>query len=182
VNLDLEGIKLANGLKRECSFGIVRGPESIFVAAETPHDQQRWFKEVGRARSNLSLPDTPRPTLCLSCMGTVLITVLSAANLRSAEIPYCLLELNNQRVELKLSVGPNPIWNQSVVLSMSSYDDILVLSVFNYRKYAPDQLLGTTDLSLDFLEYYDQRSTDKMDLKLGSTGKIAITLQYHALL
>lgn len=67
------------------------------------------------------------------------------------------------------------------MLSMASFDDRLAISVFEYQKFAPSKLIGTAELSLDVLEYYDHRSTDRMVLNLFGGGQVSLILQYHSL-
>lgn len=64
---------------------------------------------------------------------------------------------------------------------MASFDDRLAISVFEYQKFAPSKLIGTAELSLDVLEYYDHRSTDRMVLNLFGGGQVSLILQYHSL-
>lgn len=101
----------------------------------------------------------------------------------------CVLALNNQKVELRQATGPNPTWNHSEVLCLASYDDYLRLSVLSYHKWAPNEIIGYADLSLNFLEYYNERATQKIDLDLlscngrpsRSAAKVSVTLQYRSM-
>lgn len=165
----------------DCAFEIRKGSASVLVASETVLDRQRWFQDVETARQALQRPDGHLPVLNLPCMGTVLITVLAGVDIGCAHGSFCTLQLNNQRAELRPALGSCPAWNQSVVLSMASFDDRLGISVFDHQKFAPSRLIGTVDLSLDVLEYYDQRSTDRMSLGLVGGGQVSLTLQYHSL-
>jgi Ca2+-dependent lipid-binding protein len=90
------------------------------------------------------------------------------------------LELNFQSVELRPAGGTNPVWNQSEVLCMASFDDVLRFSIFNYKKYSPNNLLGYHDMSLDFLEYYNERSTKPTTIQIG-LGTLTVSFQYRPL-
>lgn len=173
----------------DCCFEIVKNSQSVILATENFAEKQKWQREFNKARQALLSPQNEQiPSLSLFCMGTVRITLIGGHSLGvDATMPYVILELNDQRVELTPKPGPNPIWNQSEVLCQSSYDDILRVSVFNFHKYAPNPLIGLTDLSLNFLEYYNERSTDQIELCLshGSStkakGKISLILQFRSL-
>lgn len=141
------------------------------------------MREFERARmNNNSLPENPIKKLSLPCIGTVRISILSGIGItiESHEESYCVLELNDQKVDLRPVKGINPSWNQSQVLCMASFDDYLRISIFEYNKYAPCKLIGHSDLSLDFLEYYNERSTKSFEVAVGR-GKVMLALQFHSL-
>ncbi|PJF19698.1 hypothetical protein PSACC_00485 [Paramicrosporidium saccamoebae] len=139
-------------------------------------ERQKWFREFEKVKTR----PVPQDNLMLPCIGTVRVTVLSGKNIPCDMESYCSLDLNIQNTETRPVGGLNPIWNQSEVLCMASFDDVLRLSVFNYKKYAPNELLGFKDLSLDFLEYYNERSTEPMTVPVGS-GSVTISFQYRQL-
>lgn len=149
-------------------------------------ERQKWLQlwEEARqsqqnAQSRLLAQQQP---LSLPCIGTIRITLLSGSNIPGGIDSFGALTLNNQHVELRPAPGSCPVWAQSEVLCLSSYDDYLRVSLFHYHKFAPNELLGQADLSLNFLEYYNERATQRMELDLGGPAiKIALTLQYHAL-
>lgn len=173
-------LSLADGLA-ECCFEIVRGAESVYVAGESKAKIAEWFSEYEKARNALIHGIRPLSrAMALPCIGTVKMTIVSGSNLAlgSGLEPYCIIQLNHQKVDINPATGPNPTWNQSKILSLSSFDDTVNISVFNYHKYTPNEPLGHADLSLNFLEYYSERATDKIHISVGK-GTITITLQFR---
>lgn len=162
------------------------------MATESLGERQRWFDAFSLARSRLLNPAAAATTpLVLPCIGTVKITLLGGAGIPvngSAET-FCTLTLNNQQVELRPAPGPHPAWNHSEVLCLASYDDYLRISLLTYHKWAPCQSLGYADLSLNFLEYYNERATQAIDLALVACdgrplrhpATISIALQYRSM-
>lgn len=140
-------------------------------------ERQKWFREFDKV---LSRP-IPHVQLQLPCIGTVLISIISGHHIPCDMESYCVLELNDQRAEMRPVRGLDPFYNQSEVLCIASFDDTLRISILNFKKYAPNELLGFKDLSLDFLEYYNERSTEPIQVELGRGQLITITLQYRSL-
>lgn len=147
-------------------------------------ERQRWFQEFESAKLALSSPKLALE-LNLPCIGTVLVQVLEGRNLPShVKETFCRLVLNNQNVPLLPAPGSTPNWNQAAVLCMASLDDYLRLSLYSYRRYSPDELVGQAELSLQFLEYYNERTTQDIQLQLDNApfnSKVSIRLQYRPL-
>lgn len=162
------------------------------MATESLGERQKWLEAFALARTRLLNPSIVAVTpLTLPCIGTVKITLLGGSGIPVGEgaETFCALTLNNQQVELRPAPGPQPAWHHSEVLCLASYDDYLRVSLLAYNKWAPCQSLGYADLSLNFLEYYNERATQAMDLALvGCDGrplrhpvKISIALQYRSM-
>lgn len=162
------------------------------MATESLGERQKWFDTFSLARSRLLNPTTAiTAPLALPCIGTVKITLLGGVDIPVSEAveTFCTLTLNNQQVELRPAPGPHPAWHHSEVLCLASYDDYLRISLLTYRKWAPCQSLGYADLSLNFLEYYNERATQAMDLTLMACdgrplrhpAKISVALQYRSM-
>lgn len=179
-------VKLGSGIAAECCFELCpRGGEGVVVAAETVGECKQWVGQFERAKKRLlSNVIANAPVLSLPCIGTVCVTVERAAGLPrglvgEATVTFCALELNNQRVELSTATGMSPQWHQSQVLSMASFDDSLRICLCKFHKYSPNEVIGIADISLNFLEYYNERSTSSFDISLASSGTIAINLQFR---
>jgi hypothetical protein len=153
-------------LLEDCTFEILRGSQSVCVATETVTDKERWFREFEKAKKALC-SGRKAITMQLPCMGTLQIIT----SLKSSTDISILLELNMQRVSLRPG--------QQTILSMSSYDNVLRINTIRTHKYAPDQVLGYHDLSLDFIEYYGERSTDQFIINAGP-HEIGLVLQFRA--
>lgn len=158
----------------------------IAVAAASEDEWQQWSSQFERAKMALIKGQEPiLPQLNLFYIGTILVTVLSASQLplSFSEASLITLQLNNQSIQLgPASGGSTPKWNQSIVLSMVSFDDCLLLNVARYHKYAPPEPVGRAEMSLNFLEYYDQKSTDIIKVPLRPRGgQVLLQLQFHSI-
>lgn len=67
------------------------------------------------------------------------------------------------------------------MFSVTSLDEILKISVYNYGKYSQDDYLGQAEIGLDFLEYY-KKETEQITLKLKDvdSGSVIIQMSYRA--
>lgn len=145
-------------------------------------ERHKWLQLAQEARqAYLNARQRPLESLSLPCIGTIRITVLSGGNIPADVDSFCALDLNNQHVELRAGGGRSPGWNHAEVLCLASYDDDLRVSLYQYHKFTPNELLGYVDLSLNFLEYYNERATQSMELDLGNAMTVSLTLQYHSL-
>ena len=67
-------------------------------------------------------------------------------------------------------------WNQSMMFSVTTLDDILQFVVNCYDKYTQDEYLGETSVALSIMDY---KKTEKMKLKLkDGSGHLAIEMHY----
>ena len=50
--------------------------------------------------------------------------------------PFCILQINDQKLKTKVVKDTvNPTWDQSLMFSLSSLDDILRITVYHYDRY-----------------------------------------------
>ena len=62
---------------------------------------------------------------------------------------------------------------------MTSLDDSLRISCFNYEKFAYNEFMGQVEVPLNFLEYYGEKNTEQITLDLeGDKGKIIVQMNY----
>ncbi|CAH1756504.1 8066_t:CDS:10 [Entrophospora sp. SA101] len=101
---------------------------------------------------------------------------------------YCQLQLNRQIFKTKvIKDSLFPYWNQYLMFSVTTLEDTLKISIYNYDKYSQDEFLGQAEIGLKFLELYgDNNETDLITLPLKnvaagrSLGTISIYLSYKA--
>ncbi|CAG8730175.1 15683_t:CDS:2, partial [Funneliformis mosseae] len=80
-----------------------------------------------------------------------------------------------------------PRWNQHLMFSVTTLEDTLKLSVFQYDKYTQDEYLGKAEIKLSFLEHYGDNETDKLIYQLKDVapdkpfGSISVYLSYKAI-
>ncbi|CAG8555372.1 11309_t:CDS:10, partial [Ambispora gerdemannii] len=80
---------------------------------------------------------------------------------------YCQARLNRQVLKTKfVKESISPRWNQDLPFSVTTLEDTLKLSLYNYDKYTQDSYLGQAEISLRFLEYYGNNETDMITLQL----------------
>ncbi|CAG8440515.1 4016_t:CDS:10 [Acaulospora colombiana] len=95
---------------------------------------------------------------------------------------YCQVQLNRQIFKTKIVKGTiSPHWNQYLMFSVTTLEDVIKVSVLNYDKYTQDEYLGQAEIGLRFLKHYGDNETEKITLGLKpSGGSISIYLSYKA--
>lgn len=77
-------------------------------------------------------------------------------------------------------------FNQHFIMSVSNLDENLVMTLYNYDKYSQDgneksrtclnllEFIGSASFSLNILEYYGNRETEKIFLKIKDGKGVSI--------
>lgn len=145
-----------------------------------------FLKEFNQTKreitSNISDLSEIRVPLSLPSCGTLLVEVRGLKNYHSSNMDnksevYMIIQLNDQLIELERS--NNARWNIGHVLSMRSLDDHILFKAFEYDPWGPPSLIGSTEMSLDLLEYYGEKMTEPISLRMGSL-ELEILLQYRS--
>ncbi|GBC07922.1 hypothetical protein RclHR1_00780002 [Rhizophagus clarus] len=104
---------------------------------------------------------------------------------KSSVNTYCQVQLNRQIFKTKVVKDDIfPHWNQYLMFSVTTLEDTLKLSVYQYDKYSEDEYLGKAEIGLHFLEHYGGNETDKIKLQLKDVapgrpfGSISVYLNY----
>lgn len=144
--------------------------------------------------SNISDLSEIKVPLCLPSCGTLLVEVRSLRGLRDghhydvdgqyssskrkAGELYIIMQLNDQLIQLHRSLEGR--WNIAHVLSMRSLDDHITFKVLEYDAWGPPVLIGREDMRLDLLEYYGEKMTEPMFLKINRSLELEVLLQYRS--
>ncbi|CAI2169930.1 13957_t:CDS:10 [Funneliformis geosporum] len=101
---------------------------------------------------------------------------------------YCQVQLNRQVFKTKVVKDDIfPRWNQYLMFSVTTLEDTLKLSVYQYDKYTQDEYLGKAEIKLRLLEHYGDNETDKLIYQLKDVapgkpfGSISVFLSYKAI-
>ncbi|KAI9004449.1 hypothetical protein DFJ74DRAFT_693455 [Hyaloraphidium curvatum] len=142
------------------------------------------IKKAEKSKAAAAAGATRSPT---NAMGTLELTVVEAKDLVQPENSskcdiFVAAQIDQQKFKTR-SIRDNlsPKWNQPLLFTIHSLDDYVRLTVYNYDKYSSDEFLGTCQISLDMLEYYGNKETDKIPLPLKGvpSGTLIVTLQYR---
>ncbi|KAK9766343.1 hypothetical protein K7432_004643 [Basidiobolus ranarum] len=177
----------------ETTFQIVHIEEVITVKCSSVSTKRKWMNELEAARTHYL--DIERQVLGPGTtpahpIGTLQVTVLEGEHLATTDqnntivSPYVELKLDKQKLRTKvIKYTPNPKWNQSLVFSVTSLDEVLNLQVYSYEKFAEPAYMGQAELGLHLLEYYGERQMDAIKLELQDVvrGSLHVRLNYRRL-
>lgn len=142
--------------------------------------------------SNISDLSEIKVPLCLPSCGTLLVEIRGLRNgddnydadvqyisseRKSGEL-YIIMQLNDQLIQLDRSLEGR--WNIAHVLSMRSLDDHITFKVLEYDAWGPPVLIGREDMRLDLLEYYGEKMTEPMFLRINRALELEVLLQYRS--
>jgi len=96
-----------------------------------------------------------------TAIGVLAVTVHHAAGLKNPDQfagtpdPYCTLSINNREELARTATkkeNANPRWNETKYLIITSLNDPLCLTIFDYNEFRNDKQLGIATFPLKDLE------------------------------
>ncbi|KAJ3139972.1 Intersectin 1 (SH3 domain protein) [Geranomyces variabilis] len=178
----------------ECCFQIVHGPVTITLRAPSVAAKRKWvnllddqyaqYNQAEKAKREGAVKDIKFAGA--QPIGTLQVLIAQAKDLaglsrnNKLEI-FARVQLNRQQVKTRCVNSRTPHWNQNLVFSVCSLDEILKVSVYNYDRYTQDDYLGQAEIGLDFLEYYNEKETEPITLSLRDvpSGSVVLRLAYR---
>ncbi|KAI3642073.1 hypothetical protein MP228_011628 [Amoeboaphelidium protococcarum] len=179
---------------------LVNGDYSVFVKAKDVKSRNQWIKRLEDASIsylqsiNQQKGAKDQRNVPVQCIGTVKLLVQDVGtlqlepSLQKGEL-YCVAEIGSQTQRTRASavvssnsrrLGFAAKFNQSLLFSINSIDEQLHLHLYHYQRFSEDELISTTSMALDFLEYYCGKETEVVQLPLQSnTGTINVKMQYR---
>lgn len=176
----------------ECVFEIVQIEKIIGLKTNSIGEKRKWMNLL-EEYSQYSRKDEDDQVEKEEYLGTLRVTIIEGRNLepitpkgnillnfKGKSNPYLIVQLNKQKLQTKAEKDTlNPYWNQSLIFSVSSLDDILRITCYNYEKYSYNEYMGEIELPLNFLEYYGEKSTEMITLNFkDKRGSVIIQMNY----
>ncbi|KAI9193369.1 uncharacterized protein BJ171DRAFT_528088 [Polychytrium aggregatum] len=173
-------------------FDIIQGADVLSLRAPSASEKRGWVSAIETQIKIIKDTDkrgqnTPQTvnTPANAPIGTLEVIVISGKSLLvEGGVPfgvYCHVQLNNQKLKTNLSKDAvAPKWNCTQLFSLTSFDDTLRITVYNYNKFSRDDFLGHAEVQLDMLEYYIGKETEVMTLPLAHvpSGSVSIKMAY----
>lgn len=161
------------------SFQIDFEDQSIMVRALSISEKRQWINQIESARKvcrdleakkqNQSKLSNP------SNIGTLSVLLCEARNcldtLKTREV-FALGRIKEQVLKSKVVnlSFQNAKFNQNLIFTLPTLDEVLQISLYRYNKYSADVYLGQAEIQLDILEYYAGKQTDEIELPLKDGG------------
>ncbi|GBC07924.1 hypothetical protein RclHR1_00780004 [Rhizophagus clarus] len=176
------------------TFQIIHIEDVINLKASSISAKQQWVNQLETASGyclEVERKKQKKENLePVNSIGTLKVTVYEAVipievHEKSSVNTYCQVQLNRQIFKTKVVKDDIfPHWNQYLMFSVTTLEDTLKLSVYQYDKYSEDEYLGKAEIGLHFLEHYGGNETDKIKLQLKDVapgrpfGSISVYLNY----
>lgn len=111
-------------------------------------------------------------------IGVIALTLHGAQGLKNPDNfsgnpdPYAVVTLNKRQPLAQTKVikdTPNPRWNETHYIIVTSFNDSLDIEVFDYNEFRKDKDLGTASFALSNLEEIYEHENERLEVK--SAGK-----------
>eukprot|EP00834_Sanchytrium_tribonematis_P000529 NODE_10_length_61504_cov_0.956502.p1 type:complete len:1364 gc:universal NODE_10_length_61504_cov_0.956502:118-4209(+) len=116
-------------------------------------------------------------------IGTIQVNIGEGENFPPTDLKkfFVLIQVGNQRLKTKIVKNTlKPKFNQVLLFSLKSLDDVLKIFLYNQTKYAEDVMVGFHELPLNFLEYYGEKETENMIINVGSEARLSVKLRFKS--
>ena len=109
-------------------------------------------------------------------IGVLAVSIHGAQGLKNSDKlsgtvdPYTQVSLNGGTTLGKTKTvheNPNPRWNETIHVIITSLTDALTLAIFDYNEYRKDKELGTATFALDQLEQVTEREGLRLEVMSG---------------
>ncbi|KAI8901879.1 hypothetical protein BC833DRAFT_617246 [Globomyces pollinis-pini] len=185
-----EAIRVAGkdcGPLDNCCLQFVYEDEVMTFRAANVSEKRLWMNQVEsaiRTISSIAKSTTGLNATLSETMGTLsvhLVETRGRTEPGNRKELFVVAKLSGQTLKSKLIHPSRPQFNQSLMFSVTSLDSSLQLSLYYYDKYSADEYLGSSEIQLDFLEYYGGKETELIQLALKNGGyeSISIKLMYR---
>nr|KAJ3421080.1 Intersectin 1 (SH3 domain protein) [Polyrhizophydium stewartii] len=177
---------------------IIDAGDVITLRAASASDKRQWINQIEAAISAYTAASKRRmsvaggaaltPTRLGQTIGTLEVRLHQATHLGSIERGgralevFAIVQVHQQVTKSKRVPSTYPRWNQSLMFSVTTLDDVIKIALYAYDPYSEDEYLGQAQLQMDILEYYvSGKETERMvlDLRDVPNGKVEFQLVYR---
>ncbi|KAF3769104.1 tricalbin [Cryphonectria parasitica EP155] len=116
-------------------------------------------------------------------IGVVAITLHGAQGLKNPDNfsgnpdPYAVVTLNKRQALAQTKTvkdNPNPRWNETHYIIVTSFNDTLDIQVFDWNEFRKDKELGTASFSLSSVEEIYEHENERLEIKSGGKARGAL--------
>lgn len=116
-------------------------------------------------------------------IGVVAVTLHGAQGLKNPDNfsgnpdPYAVLTLNKRQPLAQTKTvrdTPNPRWNETHYIIVTSYNDSLDIELFDYNEFRKDKPLGTASFPLENVEEIYEHENERLEVKSGGKARGAL--------
>lgn len=116
-------------------------------------------------------------------VGVIAITLHGAQGLKNPDNfsgnpdPYAVVTLNKRQPLAQTKTirdTPNPRWNETHYIIVTSYNDSLDIEVFDYNEFRKDKPLGTASFPLENVEEVYEHENERLEVKSGGKARGAL--------
>lgn len=116
-------------------------------------------------------------------VGVVAITLHGAQGLKNPDNfsgnpdPYAVITLNKRQALAQTKVvkdTPNPRWNETHYIIVTSFNDSLDIEVFDWNEFRKDKDLGTASFPLENVEEIFEHENEQLEVKSGGKARGAV--------
>lgn len=113
-------------------------------------------------------------------IGVIAITLHGAQGLRNPDNfsgnpdPYAVVTLNKRQPLAQTKTirdTPNPRWNETHYIIVTSYNDSLDIELFDYNEFRKDKALGTASFPLENVEEVFEHENEHLEVKSGGKAR-----------
>lgn len=117
-------------------------------------------------------------------IGVVAITLHSAQGLKNPDNfsgnpdPYAVVTLNKRQPLAQTKTvkdTPNPRWNETHYIIVTSFNDSLDIEVFDWNEFRKDKSLGTASFALENIEEIYEHENERLEVKSGGKARGALS-------
>lgn len=192
-----EAAKIPNkdtGILDSTCFQIIVDEEVLTLRASSVADKLVWITKVTNAQNAVHQEgalNQKKPHTSVENIGTLNIQLLGVSGIESGQFRniFALGRIKDQELKSRIVEASKPIFNQAMIFTLSSLDDCIKLSLYEYDKYSADSnhstltivYIGEAEMQLDCLEYYAGKQTEEITLKLKDRNeKISLRMKFKA--
>lgn len=117
-------------------------------------------------------------------IGVVAITLHGAQGLKNPDNfsgnpdPYAVITLNKRQALAQTKTvkdNPNPRWNETHYIIVTSFNDSLDIEVFDWNEFRKDKALGTASFPLENIEEIFEHENENLEVKSGGKARGALS-------
>lgn len=117
-------------------------------------------------------------------IGVVAITIHGAQGLKNPDNfsgnpdPYAVVTLNKRQPLAQTKTikdTPNPRWNETHYIIVTSFNDSLDIEVFDWNEFRKDKALGTASFPLENIEEIYEHENENLEVKSGGKARGALS-------
>lgn len=173
--------EVPGGPQNDPLFQIVHIQDIINVRATSISEKQKWMTVLadafGKYQTVLRNQQSATSQMPPRTVGMLQVNVWEGSDLMPADQngksdPFCEVRLDSQMRRTKtVAKTLSPKWSQSLSFGVVTLDSILKLTVYDHNDFAPNVFLGSCQIPIDNLEYWNGKETERMTVMLSMTNK-----------